>query len=71
VTDLARYRCEDVDYVKGVENGWSILFLCERDLNAICIPGVVGRRELLNAVPESFWLAHKKTQFFFLDGEKP
>lgn len=71
VIDLARYKSEDPDYVKGVEKGWSVLFLGQKDLNAVCIPGVVSRQELLNAVPATFWSAHKELNFVFLDGEKP
>jgi hypothetical protein len=69
--DLARYKSEDPEYVKGVQQGWSLLILGNKDLNAICIPGVVSRQELLNAVPKSFWLAHKEDRFEFLDGTKP
>lgn len=71
VTDLARYESEDPDYVKGVKNGWSVLFLGQKDVNAVCIPGRVSRRMLLDAVPESFWSTHKELRFVFLDGETP
>jgi len=64
--ELERYRVEDPEYVRGVENGWSILFTGERDLNVLCIPGVASRQQLLDAVPKEFWATHDRGRFQFL-----
>lgn len=68
LSTLDRYRTEDPDYVRGVEQGWSILFLGEKDVNNVCRPGIVSRQELVRNVPADFWGKHSDTNFVFLDG---
>lgn len=65
---LERYRTEDPEYVKGVEQGWSILFLGKDDVNSVCRPGIVSRQELVRSVPADFWAKHLEIDFVFLDG---
>jgi hypothetical protein len=64
--ELGRYRNEDPEYVSGVENGWSLLFTGDRDLNVVCLPGIVSRQQLIEALPEAFWLSHNKDESVFL-----
>lgn len=67
--DVERHRAEDPDYVRGVIEGWSILFLGQKDVNVICIPGQAPRKQLVERIPSSFWKAHADLTFRFLDGE--
>jgi molecular chaperone HtpG len=65
---LERYRADDSEFVTGVEEGWSVLFLGEEDLNGVCVPGVASRQELIESVPPDFWETHSNKKFLFLDG---
>lgn len=68
--DIKRYLADDPDYVRGVTEGWSILFLGQKDTNTICLPGIVSRKRMVEMIPTSFWSAHSDLSFFFLDGER-
>lgn len=68
--DLEPYRIDDPDYARGVAEGWSILFLGLKDVNVVCLPGLVPRQHLVDRIPSSFWNAHADVSFYFPDGER-
>lgn len=50
---LEEYKEKDPDYVRGVKEGWSILFLGECQKYVIC-PGIVPRAEMAQKVKEDY-----------------
>lgn len=57
---------QDPEYVKGVREGWSILFLGAIQKYVIC-PGIVDRRTIAEKVPESFLAIKPEITYVFTD----
>lgn len=65
---LSTFLDKDPEYVKGVREGWSILFTGTEKINSIIKAGLQSRADMIKAIPEEFWLNNKDTTFLFLDG---
>lgn len=57
---------QDPEYCEGIEKGWSILFLANRDQQVI-VPGVVPREKMVQLINPSFWDNNDIT-YMFTDG---
>jgi molecular chaperone HtpG len=64
---LRQYTVKDPAYVRGVEEGWSILVLGDCECNTVILPGHRGRRPLVDAIPKHIW-ARVSENYYFLDG---
>jgi len=67
IVSLKQYTVKDPVYVKGAQEGWSILVLGGRECNTVILPGRVTRRELVESIPDHIWTAVCATSIF-LDG---
>lgn len=63
---LEERKHEDPEYVKGVREGWSILFLGDKDTNTIILPGIHKRSDIVARIPNSFW-KREDGRYRFLD----
>lgn len=66
---LAKYEESDPDYVNGVKEGWSILFLGECQKYIIC-PGIVPRAEMAKKVREDYIKLTPDITYLYSDGTK-
>ena len=64
---LEEYK--DPDYVRGVKEGWSILFLGECQKYVIC-PGIVPRAEMAQKVKEDYRKLTPDITYLYSDGTK-
>jgi hypothetical protein len=65
---LQEYESSDPEYVKGVKEGWSLLFLGRKHMLPIIRPGVVSRSLLVTAIPEDIIKKLEGEEYHFLDG---
>lgn len=65
--ELAELEAGDPEYVKGVREGWSILFLGAMK-KYIIAPGVISRRQIAERIPDSFKAIDPGIQYLFTDG---
>ena len=66
--DLNNLKEKDPNYVKGVREGWSLLFTGMEEHNVIIKPGIYKRDDVVKEIPSSFWVAFREYEYFFLDG---
>lgn len=66
---LAEYEESDPDYVRGVKEGWSILFLgaCQK---YVISPGIVPRAEMAGKVKEGYRKMNPDIMYLYSDGTK-
>ena len=64
---LEKYRTEDPAYVKGVEEGWSLLATSMDIDNIIICPGKATREHLVSLLSDEFWETYKDYTFKFTD----
>ena len=66
---LAEYEESDPDYVRGVKEGWSILFLgaCQK---YVISPGIVPRAEMAGKVKEGYRKMKPDIMYLYSDGTK-
>lgn len=57
------------DYMKGIEEGWSILFYRFNN-EYIIIPGIVSREDILKKVPDYAKMHNDEFEYYFSDGTK-
>lgn len=57
----------DPEYVQGVKEGWSILFLGAIEKYIIC-PGVMPRDEIVKKIPDSYKKMKPDITYLFTDG---
>ena len=48
---LKEFEQNDPEFVKGVKEGWSILFISNQE--HVIMPGIVSRSEIISKIPES------------------
>jgi len=48
---LKEFEQNDPEFVKGVKEGWSILFISNKEY--VIMPGIVSRSEIISKIPES------------------
>jgi len=48
---LKEFEQNDPEFVKGVKEGWSILFIGNKEY--VIMPGIVSRSEIISKIPES------------------
>lgn len=58
---------ENTQYIKGVREGWSILFLGAIG-KYIIEPGIVSRKQMVQKIPESYKKLEPDIQYVFTDG---
>lgn len=66
---VEEYKEKDPDYVRGVKEGWSILFLGECQKYVIC-PGIVPRAEMAQKVKEDYRKLTPDITYLYSDGTK-
>ncbi|MFR0018738.1 MAG: hypothetical protein ACLRU3_02160 [Paraclostridium sp.] len=66
---LREYELEDAKYVKGVREGWSILFLGKMQKYVI-LPGLCTRKEIIEAIPYSYIEEVSDVTYYNTDGTK-
>lgn len=66
---LEEYKEKDPNYVRGVKEGWSILFLGECQKYVIC-PGIVPRAEMAQKVKEDYRKLTPDITYLYSDGTK-
>ncbi|QIK55708.1 hypothetical protein G7051_15665 [Dysgonomonas sp. HDW5B] len=59
---------DEPEYVKGVQEGWSILITTQEIDDVIVHPGQVNRDVLVNKISDKFWELYKDWTFKFTDG---
>lgn len=64
---LAEFVETDPEYVKGIKEGWSILFFGAIEKYVIC-PGVVDRKTIVQQVPISYQEMNPEIKYVFTDG---
>ncbi|MFG6367349.1 MAG: hypothetical protein K1W16_02790 [Lachnospiraceae bacterium] len=60
-------EAENAQYVKGVREGWSILFLGDIE-KYIIEPGIVSRKQIVQKIPASYKQIKPDIQYVFTDG---
>jgi hypothetical protein len=65
---LKEFESSDPDYVKGVREGWSLLFLGRKHMHPIICAGLVSRRVVVGAVPDDIWGKLEEEEYRFIDG---
>lgn len=68
-TRLLDFRDNDEVYIKGVKEGWSILFIGHAQKYVI-MPGIVGRNDIIKYIPESITSNTDGITYYNLDGTK-
>lgn len=66
---LAELEEEDPQYVKGVREGWSVLFL-GAIAKYVIVPGMITRQQMVEKIPESYKKLRPDLQFQFVDGTR-
>lgn len=67
-TEFAQYQVKDTNYVKGVKEGWSILFTGMPKENTIIRAGIQTRNSMVSLISDEFWEEYADYTFKFLDG---
>jgi molecular chaperone HtpG len=65
---LKEYETSDPTYVKGVKEGWSLLFTGKNEMSLIIKAGIQKREDMVSLIPPKFWETYKDIAFSFLDG---
>ncbi|MCA6068311.1 ATP-binding protein [Chryseobacterium sp. RG1] len=58
----------DSDYIKGINEGWSLLITSMDKDNVVIISGKATRSDLVNKLSNDFWEEYKDYEFKFIDG---
>ncbi|MBQ8327580.1 MAG: hypothetical protein IJX86_10940 [Lachnospiraceae bacterium] len=66
---LAEFAGTEPEYVKGIKEGWSILFFGAIQEYVIC-SGVVDRKTIVQQVPDSYRGMKPEIKYVFTDGSK-
>jgi len=61
-------KIKDPSYIKGVQEGWSLLITSMDKENIVIIPGECSRDQLVAKLSNSFWEEYKEITFKFTDG---
>jgi molecular chaperone HtpG len=64
---LNNYSKDIPAYVKGVREGWSLLFLGKKHGKPIIKPGIISRAEMVNAIDNSTWSEIMGQDYRFVD----
>lgn len=59
---------DDFDYIKGVNEGWSLLITSKNKDGVAIIAGKATREQLVNKISNNFWEEYKDYEFKFTDG---
>ncbi len=65
---LKDFKNRDPEYVQGVREGWSLLFLGRKHMEPIILPGVVSRDKIVGTINEIIWQKLEGREYRFLDG---
>lgn len=65
--ELNKYIKTDINYVKGVKEGWSLLVTSMEKENIIIFPGKASREKLVSLISNDFWETYKDYTFKFTD----
>lgn len=65
---LREYETLEPEYVKGVREGWSFLFLGREHTDPIILSGVVSRGEMVGAITVDIWQKIEGREYSFIDG---
>lgn len=65
---LNYYKESDPEYVRGIREGWSILYTSVENRNFVILPGKVKRDDLVKELPLEFWNEYDDLEFIFTDG---
>ena len=65
---LKEFESTAPDYIKGVREGWSLLFLGQKHPQPIIHSGMVKRSEMVRAIPVAIWKKLEGEEYHFLDG---
>lgn len=65
---LKEYESSQPEFVKGVKEGWSILFLSNKEY--IIEPGIVSKSYIISKIPESMKINNPDATFYNTDGTK-
>jgi hypothetical protein len=65
---LKEFESSDHEYVTGVREGWSLLFLGRKHMIPLIRPGVVSRKAIVSAVLDDVWAELEGEEYRFLDG---
>ena len=70
IEKLSELSEKDPSYVKGVKEGWSILFTGMKEQNSIIKAGLQTRNDMVKELADYFWSEYKDNNFWFLDGTR-
>lgn len=62
---LKEFEQNDPEFVKGVKEGWSILFISNQEY--VIMPGIVSRSEIISKIPESVKNKNPDTIYYNTD----
>ena len=62
---LKEFEQNDPEFVKGVKEGWSILFISNKEY--VIMPGIVSRSEIISKIPESVKNKNPDTIYYNTD----
>lgn len=62
---LKEFEQNDPEYVKGVKEGWSILFISNQEY--VIMPGIVMKAEIISKIPESVKNKNPETTYYNTD----
>ncbi len=65
---LQKLEEEDSTYVKGVQEGWSVLVTGMEKYNMVIRAGTKTRNDMIAGLPDGFWDEYKDYEFFFPNG---
>ncbi len=65
---LKVFEQNDPDYVKGVKEGWSILFFSSGEY--VMLPGVVSKENIVSKIPENIKINKPDLTYYNTDGTK-
>ncbi|QVW34417.1 hypothetical protein KIP69_12545 [Geobacter sulfurreducens] len=65
---LKEFESSEPEYIQGVRNGWSLLFLGRTHVQPIIRAGIVPRKDMVAAISEDIWKKLEDEEYLFLDG---
>jgi molecular chaperone HtpG len=65
---LKEFELSDPEYVKGVREGWSLLFLGHKHTIPIMRSGITARDEIVRTITSDIWTKLEGEEYHFLDG---
>ena len=65
---LAEFEQNEPDFVKGVKEGWSILFISNEEY--VIMPGIVAKADIISKIPTSVKSKDPNITYYNTDGTK-